>query len=210
MMPRVLLADDHPMFREGLRMLLEREDFEIVAECADGNGAVASARALRPDAAVLDIAMAGLNGLDAARQIRDEATSRVILLSAYEDAAYLRAAREAGVFGYVLKAQAGSELTEVLHRALRMPLGGSRAATRAGSRLIGPDAMQECARPLTQRESQILCLIANGNTTRETATILGISVKTADSHRSHLMQKLDIHETAGLVRYAVREGMIRA
>jgi DNA-binding NarL/FixJ family response regulator len=200
------------MFRQGLRVLLEREKFEVVAEVADGLSAVATAQRLKPDIAVLDFSMPELNGLDAARQIGASGLdTEVVLLTAYDEEAYMIGAQRAAVRGYVLKSQAASDLVEVIRkivkcrRRLRNKSHLFRSATQAyGGRI------QSTMEILTDRERQILGLIAEGSTTRQAANLLGISVKTADSHRSHLMQKLEVHETASLVRYAVRQGLVQA
>lgn len=209
-MQTVLLADDHPMFRQGLKTLLEREDFEVVAEAADGHKAARLARALNPNVAVLDLGMPLLNGIDAAREIHKHASStQVVLLTMYEEEAYVLEALRAGIRGYVLKAQAAADLItairEVLRGAVYLSPGISKTVVDAymGRAELPPD-------PLTDRERQVLQLVAEGKTTKEIAEVLGLSVKTADSHRTRIMQKLEIHETASLVRYAIRRGFIKA
>lgn len=209
-MQRILLADDHPMFRQGLKALLEREGYQVVGESADGHEAVRQARQLNPSVAVLDIGMPLLNGIDAARQILKQSPGvQVVLLTMYQEEAYVLEALRAGIRGYVLKAQASSDLIgairEVMRGAVYLSPGISKTVVDAyvGKSELPPD-------PLTDRERQVLQLVAEGKTTKEIADILGLSVKTADSHRTRIMQKLDIHETAGLVRYAVRRGFIKA
>lgn len=209
-MQRVLLADDHPMFRQGLRALLEREGFEICAEAHDGHEAVRLARQTSPDVAVLDIGMPLLNGIDAARQILKQTPgTQVVVLTMYEEEAYVLEALRAGIRGYVLKAQAAADLVgamrEVLRGAVYLSPGISKTVVDA---YMGRSELP--LDPLTDRERQVLQLIAEGKTTKEIAEILGLSVKTADSHRTRIMQKLEIHETASLVRYAVRHGFIKA
>ena len=210
MIQRVLLADDHPMFRQGLRALLEREGFEIPGEAANGHEAVRLARELNPDVAILDVGMPLMNGLDAAREIQKRVpTTQVVLLTMYEDDAYVFEAVRAGIRGYVLKAQAAADLVAAIHAVLRgavyLSPGISAAVVNAYR------SRSELPRdPLTDRERQVLQLIAEGKTTKEAAHVLGLSVKTADSHRTRIMQKLGIHETAGLVRYAIRRGVIKA
>ena len=206
----ILLADDHPMFRQGLRALLEREGFDVVGEASDGHEAVRMARQLNPSIAVLDIGMPLLNGIEAARDIHKQASDTdVVLLTMYEEEAYVLEALHAGIRGYVLKAQAANDLLgairEVQRGAVYLSPGISKTVVDAfvGRSKLPPD-------PLTDRERQVLQLVAEGKTTKEVAEILGLSVKTADSHRTHIMQKLDIHETASLVRYAVRRGIIEA
>ena len=209
-MYRVLLADDHPMFRQGLKALLEREGFEVVAEAADGHEAVKLARKLDMHIAVMDIGMPMLNGIDAAREILKQAPRmQVVLLTMYEEEAYVLEALRAGIRGYVLKAQAAADLVaairEVMRGAVYLSPGISKTVVNA---YMGKTDLP--ADPLTDRERQVLQLIAEGKTTKEAAEILGLSVKTADSHRTRIMQKLEIHETASLVRYAIRRGFIKA
>ena len=209
-MRTILLADDHPMFRQGLRALLEREGFEVKAETDDGQTAVRLVRQLNPDVAVLDLGMPMLNGIDAARQIHKQTPgTQVVLLTMYEEEAYVLEALRAGIRGYVLKAQAAADLVaairEVLRGAMYLSPGISKTVVDAymGKSELPPD-------PLTDRERQVLQLVAEGMTTKEIAEALGLSAKTADSHRTRIMQKLEIHETASLVRYAIRRGIIRA
>jgi two-component system, NarL family, response regulator NreC len=209
MMQTILLADDHPMFRQGLRSLLEREGYEVVAEASDGHQATRLARQLNPRIAVMDIGMPLLNGIDAARDIHKHAPeTEVVLLTMYEEEAYVLEALRAGIRGYVLKAQAAADLLaairEVLRGAVYLSPGISKAVVDA---YMGKSELP--ADPLTDRERQVLQLVAEGKTTKAVAEILGLSVKTADSHRTRIMQKLQIHETATLVRYAIRHGFIK-
>jgi DNA-binding NarL/FixJ family response regulator len=210
MMQTVILADDHPMFRQGLKALLEREGFDVVGEAANGHDAVRMARQLNPGIAVLDIGMPLLNGIDAARDIHKQASdTEVVLLTMYEEEAYVLEALRAGIRGYVLKAQAAADLVgairEVLRGAVYLSPGISKAVVDA---YVGKTELPRD--PLTDRERQVLQLVAEGKTTKEVAEVLGLSVKTADSHRTRIMQKLEIHETASLVRYAIRRGFIKA
>jgi DNA-binding NarL/FixJ family response regulator len=210
MMQTVMLADDHPMFRQGLKALLEREGFDVVGEAANGHDAVRMARQLNPGIAVLDIGMPLLNGIDAARDIHKQASdTEVVLLTMYEEEAYVLEALRAGIRGYVLKAQAAADLVgairEVLRGAVYLSPGISKAVVDA---YVGKSELPRD--PLTDRERQVLQLVAEGKTTKEVAEVLGLSVKTADSHRTRIMQKLEIHETASLVRYAIRRGFIKA
>src|SRR6266446_1039904 len=206
---RVVLADDHVLVRQGLKSLLEREKFQVVAEASDGQEAVRLSESLCPEIAVLDISMPTLNGIDAARQLgRACPKTKVILLTQHEEDQYIREALEAGVKGYVLKSQVASDLVHAIHQVSRgqfyLSPGISRAVVAAyRSKSDRP------ADPLTMRERQVLQLIAEGKSTKDAASLLGISVKTAESHRMRLMQKLDIHETASLVRYAVRRGLVQ-
>jgi len=206
---RILLADDHAMVRQGLKALLERDGFEVV-EASDGHEAIQLTRERHPDVAVLDLAMPLLNGLDAAREIRQVSPpTKTILLTMYAEDQYVLEALRAGVRGYVLKTQAGVDLVKAVHevqrKAVYLSPGVSRAVVEAylAKTDLAPD-------PLTPRERQVLQLIAEGKTTKEVASLLGISVKTAESHRSRIMEKLDIHETATLVRYAIRRGLIQS
>lgn len=205
----ILLADDHPVFRQSLKALLEREGFNVIAEADNGLRAVSLARQLSPEVAVLDIGMPLLNGIEAAKQIlKAHAATQVVLLTMYEEDIYVLEALRAGVKGYVLKSQAGSDLVKAIHKALRRTVYLSPGVSRDG-RDAYRGRIKLPSDPLTERERQVLSLIADGKTTKEVAVILGISAKTADSHRSHLMEKLKIHETASLVRYAVRQGIVR-
>jgi two-component system, NarL family, response regulator NreC len=206
---KILLADDHQIFRDGLKALLERKGCEIVAEAADGRQAARLARRVAPEIAVLDLGMPLLNGVDAAREIRRRAPgTRTILLTMFEDAAYVLGALEAGVRGYVLKAQAAADLMraidEVLRGAIYLSPGISRIVVDAYL-----NKRSAASEPLTDRERQVLQLVAEGRSTKEVALELGIGFKTAESHRTRIMHKLDIHNTAGLVRYAIRRGLAR-
>jgi two-component system, NarL family, response regulator NreC len=207
---KILLADDHQIFRESLKALLEREGCEIVAEAADGRQAARLARRLAPDIAVLDLGMPLLNGVDAARDIQRHAPrTRTLLLTMFEEAAYVLSALQAGVRGYVLKAQAAADLMraidEVLRGAIYLSPGISRIVVDAY--LNQRTAVDE---PLSHRERHVLQLVAEGRSTREIAVELGVGFKTVESHRTRIMRKLDIHNTAGLVRYAIRRGLVQA
>ncbi len=209
-MIRVLLADDHAIVREGLRALLEREpDIQVVAEAGDGREALRLAQETRPDVVALDLSMPLLNGLEAARQMAQwERGPRSILLTMHAEDRYVLEALRAGVRGYVLKKQAAADLV----RAIREVAGGSAYLSPGISSGIA-DALRASvpppAQPLTAREREVLQLVAEGKTTKEIAGILGVSVKTADAHRTRLMQKLNIHDIAGLTRYAVRQGLVQ-
>lgn len=210
-MIRVLLADDHAIVREGLRALLSREpDLQVVAEAGDGREALRLAQETRPDVATLDLSMPLLNGLEAARQMATwERGPRPLLLTMHTDDQYVLEALRAGVRGYVLKKQAAADLV----RAIREVAGGAVYLSPGISAIIA-EAIRTPAPPseetLTPREREVLQLVAEGRTTKEIASILGVSIKTADAHRTHLMQKLNIHDVAGLTRYAIRQGMIEA
>ena len=207
---RIQLVDDHQVMRQGLRALLEREHFQVVGEAANGRDAVAQAEALKPDVTLIDLGMPGLNGLDAARQIvRASPNTRTVVLTMHTEDSYVLAALRAGVKGYVIKSQAGADLVQALNDV-------SRGLTYL-SPMISTAVVDACLnkRPetvagrLSTREREVLQLVAEGRTTKEVANVLHVSVKTADSHRTRLMRKLDIHDTAGLVRYAIREGVIQ-
>jgi two-component system response regulator NreC len=210
MMPtRIVLADDHVLVRQGLKSLLERERFQVMAEASDGQDAVRLIETHHPDVAILDISMPTLNGIDAARSLsRTAPKTKVILLTQHEEEQYIHEALEAGVKGYVLKNQVANDLIQAIRQVCRgefyLSPGISRAVMEAYR-----NKSERPADPLTVRERQVLQLIAEGKSTKDTASVLGISVKTAESHRMRLMQKLNIHETASLVRYAVRRGLIQ-
>lgn len=206
----VMLADDHQIFRQGLRALLERERFDVVGEAGDGHEAVQLAERLKPDVVVLDFVMPLLNGLDASTQIqRVSPHTRSILLTMYTEDQYVLEALRAGLRGYVIKTQAAADLVrairEVLQNGVYLSPGISRTLVDA---YLSGTAMP--ADPLTPRERQVLQLVAEGKTTKEVAMVLGLSVKTAETHRTKIMRKLEIHETAGLVRYAIRRGLVQA
>jgi DNA-binding NarL/FixJ family response regulator len=206
---RILLAEDHQMVRQGLRALLEREGFQVVGEAPDGHQAIKLAQDLRPDLAILDLAMPLLNGLDAAREIvKVSPSTKTILLTMHTEDQYVLEALRAKVRGYVLKTQVVEDLVtainEILRGALYLSPGVSQAVVQAY--LNKSDVPLD---PLTQRERQVLQLVAERKSTKEIASFLGLSVKTVESHRARIMEKLDIHETAGLVRYAIRRGLIQ-
>ncbi|HEX5314056.1 MAG TPA: response regulator transcription factor [Gammaproteobacteria bacterium] len=209
-MQRILLADDHLMFRQGIRALLEAQGWEIAGEASDGREAVRLARRTNPDIAVLDVGMPLLNGIDAAREMhRRTPATQTILLTMYEENSYVLESLEAGIRGYVLKAQAAEDLVAAIRQVGQ---GGVYLSPGISETLIDAYRTKSSvsADPLTLRERQVLQLVAEGKTTREIAEILTLSVKTADSHRTRMMKKLDIHDTAGLVRYAIRRGLIHA
>jgi two-component system response regulator NreC len=207
---RALLADDHLIVRQGLRAILEKAGIEVVGEAGDGMEAVRLAAELHPQVAVLDLAMPVLNGLDAARELlRDSPETSIILLTMHTEEQYILAALQAGVKGYVVKTQAAADLVQAVEQVcggdLYLSAGVSQVVTQAYLKKTEP-----INEPLTQRERQVLQLVAEGNTTKEIARKLEISVKTAESHRTRVMDKLDIHDVAGLVRYAIRRGLIQA
>lgn len=206
---RLLIADDHALFREGIKALLPPAEFEVVAEAANGQDAIRLTRSHKPDIALLDISMPGLNGVDAAREaLRTSPRTKVIVLTMHKDNAYLAEALRAGVRGYILKSRGATELVaalrEVAHGDVYISPGLSQVM--AESYFAGDTSV---ANPLSPRERQVLQLIAEGRTTKEVAATLCISPKTAESHRQRIMGKLDIHETASLVRYAIRSGLVQ-
>ena len=206
---RVVLADDHVLVRQGIKSLLEREGMQIIAEASDGQEAVQHAEKLSPDIAVMDIGMPLLNGMDAARALtRSCPKTKPILLTQHDEDQYVSEALDAGVKGYVLKSQVASDLVQAIRQVLRgdVYLSPGIAGAVMSAYRTRTDKPTD---PLTGRERQVLQLIAEGKSTKDVASLLGVSVKTAESHRSRLMQKLDIHETASLVRYAVKRGLVQ-
>jgi DNA-binding NarL/FixJ family response regulator len=209
---RVILADDHRLIRAGIRALLEGlEGVAVVAEAADGHEALAAVEAHRPDVLLSDIAMPGLSGLDvAARLARERPEVRVVILSMHKDEAYVRRAVLAGAAGYLLK----DSDTEELGLALRAVARGETYLSPAVSKHLVADYRRQAggesgpAGGLTERQQEVLRLVARGDTTKAVARKLGISVKTVESHRALLMERLGIHDLAGLVRYAIRVGLI--
>lgn len=204
----VLLADDHQIVRQGLRALLERENFDVVGEASDGHEAVELAGRLMPDVAVLDFVMPRLNGLDAAVQIRKLSPStKTVLLTMYTEDQYVLEAFRHGLRGYVIKTQAAGDLLQAIRELQRgaVYLSPGISHTIIEAYLSKGEVPKE---PLTPREREVLQLVAEGRTTKEIANLLGISVKTGEAHRTKIMSKLDIHATAGLVRYAIRRKLV--
>jgi two-component system response regulator NreC len=204
---RLLLADDHVIVRKGLGLLLTGAGFEVVGEASDGHEAVKLARTLQPDVAVLDLVMPLLNGLDAGREIHEACPpTKVILLTSRHEEQVVLEALQAGIRACVLK----SHQAEDLIRAIQDVVAGGVYLSPGMSRSLA-DAYRSRttlpADPLSVRERQVLQLIAEGKRTREIADLLGVSVKTAESHRTHITKKLGITQTAGLVRYALQRGL---
>ena len=206
---RVLLADDHEIVRHGLKALLVQRGFNVVADVSDGLEAVESARTLRPDVAVLDYSMPAMNGLNAARRIMQVSpeTKTLLLTMHAEDRLVLESLR-AGISGYLLKSRAALELYEAINEIQRgnTYLSPAISGTVVKAYVAGMETPENALSP---REQAVLQLIAEGKTTKEVAVILGIAVKTAESHRTNIMTRLGIHDTAGLVRHAIRTGLIQ-
>ena len=205
---RVLLADDHQIVRQGLKGILEKAGHVVVGEAADGHEALKLARTLNPEIAVLDLSMPLLNGLDTAREIhRLSPEIKTIILTMYTDKGYVLRALKVGAKGYVLKSQAADDLIRAIREISRgeVYLSPGVAASVVDAYLEKTGA---AADPLTPRERQVLQLIAEGSTTKEAAKYLNISFKTAETHRNHIMKKLNIHDVVGLVRYAIEKGLV--
>jgi len=206
---RIVLADDHLVLREGLKSLLERNGLKVVGEASDGREAVRVASQLQPDVAVLDVTMPLLNGLDAVHELlRASPKTRSIVLTMHKEEHYVTDALRAGAKGYVLKSQATADLLQAIQEVGRggVYLSPGVSRTVVDAYLTKSELPQDC---LTPRERQVLQLVGEGKTTKEIAALIGVSVKTAETHRTRLMQKLDIHEIAGLVRYAIRRGLVQ-
>ena len=213
----VLLAEDHMVVRQGLLALLKMErDIEVVGEAETGHQAVALARKLQPAVVIMDIAMPLLNGLEATRQILKALPStRVIILSAHGDDAYVEQVISMGAAGYLLKQSSANVLSKAVREVHK---GNSFFSPAIAKRLVhreqkSPTHTGQLKRQimrLSSREVEVLQLIAEGKANKETAAELGISVKTVEKHRDHLMQKLNIHDTAGLTRYAISTGIIES
>ncbi len=205
---RVVLADDHQVLRQGVTALLVQHGVQVVAEASDGREAVELVRQLRPDVAVLDIMMPLLNGIDAAHEIaRDCPETRVILLTAFEDERYVTNGVRQGVRGFVLKTQAAEDLVQAINEVSR---GGLYVSPGVSQVLVDAckAAAAQAADHLTSREREVVQLVAEGKSTKQIAALLEITHKTAEFHRMRVMKKLNLHDVASLVRYAIREGLI--
>jgi len=205
---RIVLADDHHIVRQGLRALLEKEGLKVVGEGENGRQAVELAQLHKPDVVVLDLMMPLLNGLEAGREIlQNRYATAAILLTMHTEEHQIAIALRAGIRGYLLKTQAAEDLVHAIREVMRGEIYLSPAVSRivVDGYLSGD---RPAADPLAPRERQVLQLVAEGKTSKEIAVLLGLTVKTAESYRARVMEKLDVHETAGLVRYAIRNGII--
>jgi two-component system, NarL family, response regulator NreC len=212
---RCLLVDDHTLFRQGVRRLLESEsDFEIVGESPDAGDAVNKAGELRPDVVLMDIGMPGLSSFEATRQIKkNRQETKVLYLTMYEDEDYLLQCLEVGAAGYVLKDTPAPQLVSAVRDVYR---GGKYLSSQVLGKLVEDfrarvrdTRMQPRMSTLTPREREILKLLAEGNSVKEIAVLLGLSVKTVEAHKFNLMRKLDIHNKAQLVTYAIQKKIIK-
>lgn len=205
---RLIVAEDHQVVRQGLAALLQQEGFDIIGEASDGREAVKVCRDRSPDVAILDISMPMLNGIDAAREIiKENPRIKTVLLTQHTEDHFVLDALRAGIRGYVMKQKAAAELItairEVCNGGVYLSPGISKTVVQAY--LTNRQLPDE---PLTPREREVLQLVAEGKTTKEIGTILGVSTKTIEKHRENIMEKLDIHEIAGLVRYAIARGLV--
>lgn len=211
---RILLADDHTVMRDGLRALLERQpDMEVVAEAADGRDCVRLAEEQAADVIIMDIAMPNMNGIEATRRILAENPRRaIVILSMHQDESYVLRALKAGAKGYLLKDSLRADVIE----AIRAVAEGRSFLTRKIGRMLQEDYVRELERRglddsydlLTDREREVLQLIAEGRTNKEVAQLLNISITTVETHRTHILQKLGLHSIPELILYAVRKGII--
>lgn len=210
---RILLADDHTILREGIHSLLEHEpDMDVIGEAEDGHQAVKIAAQLKPDVVLMDISMPRLNGLEATSQIKKFIPdAKVLILTMYDNEEYIRKALAAGAMGYLLKDAAASELLGAIRAVYR----GEAVLSPAVTRLVIEDYLrwgdlkiEEPNDELSEREREILQLIAEGNTNKQIADILCISIKTVQAHRTSLMNKLDLHDRGELIKYAIQKKII--
>jgi len=211
---RVVLADDHQLMRSGIRLMLEREpDLSVVGEAGDGREAVALAKSLKPDVVVMDIGMSNLNGIEAAQQMTwDRSEIAVVMLSMHSDESYVLRALKAGARGYLLKDSAEADLIKAVHAVA----DGKSFFSPAVSKVLLDDYVRKLRRSgtedaydlLTAREREVLQLIAEGKSNKDIANLLKLSVYTVESHRSNLMEKLNVRGLPELILYAVRKGII--
>jgi DNA-binding NarL/FixJ family response regulator len=211
---RVLIADDHLLVRAGIRALIESlGGVTVVGEATDGRELIELAGQLRPDIALLDISMPGLNGLEAAARIREQLpATRVIILSMHANEGYVRQALKAGATGYLLKSADAAELRAALQAVSKGEVFLSSAVSKQVVKAFvdGSADVPSPLEALTTRQREILQLIAEGRSTKEIAFTLDISAKTVETHRAQIMERLEIHDVAGLVRFAIRTGLISA
>lgn len=207
-MLRILLADDHAIVRQGLKAMLESAGYRVLGEASDGRAAARLAKSLQPDVMVLDIGMPLLNGIECATAVRkDLPRIQFVALTMHADDHYVLAALRAGIRGYVIKSHAMADLTDAIDKVSRGSIYLSPGVST--SVLTGFLTGRETERHrLTAREREVLQLVAEGKRSKEIADLLDITVKTAETHRAHIMDKLSIRDTAGLVRYAIRTGLI--
>jgi DNA-binding NarL/FixJ family response regulator len=212
MQTTIVVADDHTIVREGIRKLLEaREDFQVVGEASDGEEAVQMILEKKPDVALMDIWMPRLSGIDATRRIGKRGLdTKVLVLSMHESRTYVEEVLRAGASGYILKSAASQDLLNAIDAVCN---GASYLSPAITQQVVDAIARPGDAAPsgvamLTDREREVLQLIAEGLSSKEIAGMLGVSLKTVDSHRSNLMEKLDIHKVSGLVRFAIRAGLV--
>ena len=213
----LLLAEDHTIVREAFRKMLEIEhDFEVIGEAEDGRETIELVKELRPDVVLMDIEMPLLNGMEVTRRVvKAVPGTKVLMLSAHSDSAYFQSATECGAAGYLLKQTCAHDVCRAIREVQNGKTFFSPSLCRRLDRLP-PQSRSRAGRfnmnatPLTTREMEVLQRIAEGNANKETAFELGISIKTVEKHRWHLMQKLDIHDTAGLTRYAISAGIIES
>lgn len=213
-MIRILIVDDHDLVREGVRTMLEQEPgFEVVGECGDGQEAIRAVRELEPDVVLMDVALpGGIGGLEATEAILSERPgTRVVMLTQYGEREYIRRALKIGAQGYLLKRSVSSQLKEAIRtvfqgRRYLHPVAADELVELVTS---GASLEEEEYETLTQRERQVLKLLAEGKTSRDIAKYLGISLKTAMTHRANLMAKLGLHSRAEVVKYAIRKGVIQ-
>ena len=207
---RTVVVDDHAVVRSGIRLLLDAEDdIEVVAEAGDSREAVFEVRAHKPDVVLLDVVMPGRSGIEAIPDLLKESPeTKILLLSMQDDAAYVREAFAAGASGYVLKEAADAEVVGAVRDVAS---GGRYVHPVLGARLVAAEAEAQARAeedPLSEREHEILRLLALGHTNQEIATMLYVSVRTAETHRAHIMQKLRLSNRADLVRYALAQGLL--
>ncbi len=211
---KILLADDHAIVREGLRQLFKSQaDMEVVGEAADGKEAVEKAKTLRPDVALLDIAMPGLSGLEAVQLIKEAVPeTQVVVLSMHQKEAYVHQVFASGALGYVLKASPSSDVIDAIRAANR---GEYFLSSKIRADVIGAYLESRKKKPmvrgydlLSEREQQVFRLVVEGNSTNQIAEVLCVSPKTVEKHRANVMKKLDLHDVVSLVKYAVKIGIV--